>query len=110
LSEPLALQASRGQRVTQNNQVEVQLKVSWTHSPGAPIQVQQWKIEREDGSILCFGQDTEFKRMLPAGTYKVTVRAQRDAGSPLLAALGTLTVTPQEVSVEQRPARSNSSI
>lgn len=109
-NEPLSLQASRGAKAATNNQVEVQLTVTWTHSPAAPVLVQQWRVEREDGSILCFGQDSEFKRALPPGTYKVSVRAQRDARSPLLAALGTLTVTQRVVSVEQRPAHSNSSI
>lgn len=108
-NEALSLQASRHPKTTTNNQVEVQLTVSWTQAPGAPVQVQQWRIEREDGSILCFGQDTEFKRALPVGTYKVLVKAQRDARSPLMAVLGTLTVTSREVVIEQRPARSNSS-
>lgn len=108
-SEPLSLQASRGSRPTTNNQVEVQLKVSWTRSPGSPVRVQQWRVERDDGSMLLFGQDPEFKRALPQGTYKVTVRAQRDANGPFLAALGTLTVTQREVSVEQKPVPSNSS-
>jgi hypothetical protein len=108
--EPLALQASRSVRQAANSQVEVQLTVSWTHAPATPLQVQQWRIEREDGSFLCFGQDPEFKRALPVGMYKVLVKAQRDAKSPLLAALGTLTVTSREVLLEQRPARSNSSI
>jgi hypothetical protein len=109
LSEPLALRASRNPRRTPNNQFEVELKVSWTQTPTAPLQVQQWRIESQDGSILCFGQDLEFKRALPTGTYKVLVRAQRDLKSPMLAALGTLTVTPREVLLEQRPARTNSS-
>ena len=109
LSEPLALQAARNPRRTPNNQFEVEIKVSWTQTPTAPLQVQQWRIESQDGSILCFGQDLEFKRALPAGTYKVLVKAQRDTRSPMLAALGTLTVTPREVLLEQRPARTNSS-
>ena len=109
-SEPLSLQASRNARLTANHQVEVQLTVTWTHAPHTPLQVQQWRIERADGSILCFGQDPEFRRALPPGTYRVLVKAQRDAGSPLFAALGTLTVTPREVLLEQRPARSNSAI
>jgi hypothetical protein len=109
-SEPLALQATRGGHATTNNQVEVQLSVAWTHPPATPVQVQQWRIEREDGSILCFGQDQEFRRALPVGTYKVLVKAQRDLKSPSQAALGTLTVTSREVSLEQRPSRSNSSI
>jgi len=109
-TEPLSLQASRTAKSTTNSQVEVQLTVIWTRGPATPMQVQQWRVEREDGSFLCFGQDSEFKRILPSGTYKVTVKAQRDSKSPLLAALGTLTVTPREVLLEQKPARSNSSI
>lgn len=106
--EPLSLQANRNARLNAKNQVEVQLTVAWAHDARSPLQVQQWRVERADGSILCFGQDLEFKRALPPGTYKVLVKAQRDAGSPLLAALGTLTVTSNEVLLEQRPARSNS--
>jgi len=109
-TEPLSLQASRSARLGTNNQIEVQLTVAWTRPPAIPVQVQQWRIEREDGSILCFGQESEFRRSLPVGTYKVLVKAQRDSKSPLLAALGTLTVTSREVVIEQKSARSNSSI
>jgi hypothetical protein len=108
--EPLLLQASRSPRSVINNQIEVQLSVAWAQGAALPLQVQQWRIEREDGSILCFGQEPRFQRSLPAGTYKVLVRAQRDVKSPLVAALGTLTVSAQEIVLEQRPARSNSSI
>jgi hypothetical protein len=108
-AEPLVLQATRGSRISANNQIEVQLTAAWTQAPATPVQVQQWRIEREDGSILCFGQDPEFKRTLPVGTYKVMLKAQRNANSPLMAALGTLTVTSREVLLEQRPVRSNSS-
>lgn len=108
-TEPLSLQASRSARLGTNNQVEVQIAVTWTKPPAIPVQVQQWRIEREDGSILCFGQEPEFRRSLPVGRYKVLVKAQRDSKSPLLAALGTLTVTSHEVVLEQKPARSNSS-
>lgn len=109
LNEPLSLQANRSAKLTPNHQVEVQLTVGWPHANGSPLQVQEWRVERADGSILCFGQDLEFRRALPPGTYKVVVKAQRDAKSPLLSALGTLTVTPREVLLEQQPARSNSS-
>ena len=109
-NEPLSLQANHSAKLTPNHQVEVQLTVAWANAVGTPLQVQEWRVERADGSILCFGQDLEFRRALPPGTYKVTVKAQRDAKSPLLAALGTLTVTPKEVLIEQRPARSNSAI
>ena len=107
-AEALSLQALRNAKTTANNMVEVQLKATWTQAPEAPVQVQQWRIEREDGSILCFGQDTEFRRALPAGTYRVLLKAQRNSQGPLLAAIGTLTVTPREVVLEQRTARNSS--
>jgi len=108
IPEALSLQALRNARTTANNLVEVQIKARWTQTPEAPVQVQQWRIEREDGSILCFGQDAEFRRALPAGTYRVLLKAQRNSEGPLLAAIGTLTVTPREVVLEQRPARNSS--
>jgi len=108
IAEALSLQALRNARTTANNLVEVQIKATWTQAPEAPVQVQQWRIEREDGSILCFGQDAEFRRALPAGIYRVLLKAQRNSEGPLLAAIGTLTVTPREVVLEQRPARNSS--
>jgi hypothetical protein len=107
-SEALSIKASRNAKLTANNLVEVQIKASWTKTPEAPVQVQQWRIEREDGQVLCFGQDPEFRRALPAGTYRVVLKAQRDAQGPLMAAMGTLTVTQREVLLEQRPARNSS--
>ena len=108
-SELLNMQATRSSHLNSSNQVEVQLTVTWQQEPKVPVQIQQWRIEREDGSILCFGQESSFQRMLPLGTYKVLVKAQKDAKSPLVAALGTLTVTPRDVVLEQQPARSNPS-
>jgi hypothetical protein len=101
-TEPLAIAASKVPRMLPNNQIEVKLMVHWTNDTTAPVQVQQWRVEREDGTILCFGQDQEFKRGLPAGKYKVKVRAQREVNGPLLAALGTLAVTPGEVVLQQK--------
>lgn len=100
--EPLALTAAKIPRLLPNNQIEVKLIVHWTNDTTAPVQVQQWRVEREDGTILCFGQEQEFKRGLPVGKYKVKVRAQRETNGPLLAALGTLAVTPSEVVLQQR--------
>jgi hypothetical protein len=105
LTEPLALEAKRAARLTTNNQVEVELKVRWTNGASAPLLVQQWRLESEDGAILCFGQDRDFRREVPPGRYKVQVKAQRDGNGPLLAALGTLAVTPGEVVLQQRPSK-----
>jgi hypothetical protein len=88
-ADSLTLQASRSSRLNNSNQVEVQLTVAWAQGANLPIQIQQWRIEREDGSILFFGQESHFQRMLPPGTYKVLVKAQHDAKGPLVAAVGT---------------------
>jgi hypothetical protein len=109
-AETLVIEATRNARVTTNNQVEVHLAVNWSSGPEVPVQVQQWRVERDDRSILCFGQDREFKRALPVGTYNVQIRAQRDASSPLTVARGTLTITAREVLIAQRPLAKKSSI
>jgi len=101
----LAIEASRGTRRMSNNQVDVQLRVRWTNGATAPLLVQQWRIEREDGSILLFGQDPEFRRGLPTGKYRVQVKAQRDEKAPLLAARGNLAVSPGKVTLQQIAAR-----
>ncbi len=102
----LALQAKGKAQRNRNNQVEVQLSVHWTNGASAPLQVQQWRVEREDGTFLCFGQEQEFRRELPVGKYKVEVHAQRERDGQQLAALGTLAVSAQDVVLHQTtPAR-----
>jgi hypothetical protein len=105
--EPLAIQASR--RSVYNNQVEVVLAVKWASNPEAPLRVQQWRVERDDGSILSFGDEREFKRPLPVGVYKIQVRVQRDAHDTFTVGRGTLTITPHEVLVAQKPSIKKSS-
>ena len=107
ISQPLSIAAGKIPRLLPNNQIEVKLIVHWTNDTTAPVQVHQWRVEREDGTILCFGQEQEFKRGLPAGKYKVKVRAQRELNGPLLAALGTLAVTPSEVVWQQKATVTN---
>jgi hypothetical protein len=98
------MEAKKGTTLASNNQVEVLLKVKWTNNPEAAVQVQQWKVEREDGSILCFGQEQEFKRALPVGKYKVQVRAQPDENGQPFAARGLLAVSSREVTLQPKPA------
>jgi hypothetical protein len=99
---PLAIEAARTARPPANNLVEVLLKVQWTSDTPAPLQVQNWRVEREDGAILLFGQDQEFKRQLPVGKYKVEARLKGDGDSPPLAARGTLLVTAREATIQQK--------
>ncbi len=94
---PLTLEVTRSARPAAKNLVPVQLKVRWTVDEGNALLVQQWRIEQENGGILCFGPTTELLRELSAGTYKVEVKVKKDATSQVLAARGTMIVTAREV-------------
>jgi hypothetical protein len=107
--EPLVIEASKGARLGTTNQFEVRLSVRWATPKEAPLQVLQWRAEREDGSFLCFGQDSEFRHAMPAGTYKVQVKIHQDAGDPLVGR-GTLVITPHEVLIAQKPSVKKSAI
>jgi hypothetical protein len=99
---PLAIEADRTARPSANDLVEVQMKVRHTDNTGAPPQVQQWRVEREDGAILLFGQDQEFKRGLPVGNYKVEAKMKVEGDNPPLSVRGTLSVTTRETVVQPR--------
>src|SRR5205814_62430 len=89
----------RTDRPPANNLVEVQVRVR-TAAEGEPqVRVQRWRVEREDGAILSFGQEQEFKRELPVGRYKVEAKVRQDADSPLLLVRGWLTVTASEAAI-----------
>jgi len=77
------------------------LKVRGKGDSASPPQVQQWRVEREDRAILCFGQDQEFKRELPAGKYKVEVKVRQDEDGALLTVKGTLVVSSREAVIQQ---------
>lgn len=101
LTNALVLEATGARRAPANDQVEVQMHVTWLDQPAVPIKVHQWRVEREDGAILCFGQDREFKRPLPVGAYKVEVRVQRAGNGPLLMSRGILLVTLHDAAIQQ---------
>ena len=92
-TDELSLEAARTDRVAANNVAEVELRVHWTKGSSASLAVRQWRVESETGAILCSGQDQEFKRELPVGRYKVEVRAQKNASSPILAARAILALS-----------------
>jgi hypothetical protein len=98
---PVVLEAARTARPPHNGQVEVLLKVRGKGDSASPPQVQQWRVEREDRAILCFGQDQEFKRELPAGKYKVEVKVRQDEDGALLTVKGTLVVSSREAVIQQ---------
>jgi hypothetical protein len=99
---PLTIETARTVQPAGNNLVEVRLKVRWTADPAAPLQVQSWRVEREDGAILLFGQEQEFKRQLPVGRYKVEAKVRAEGGNPPLTARGTLSVTTREAAIQQK--------
>jgi hypothetical protein len=89
---------------SENNLVEVVLKVRWPADTADAPPVQQWKIEREDGSFMSFGQEQTFKKELPIGNYKIEAKLQWESDAPVLVLRGTLVVTANEVVVRQKPA------
>jgi len=93
----LVLDAVKTARPLENKQVEVKFKVALMGDPAAVLEVQQWRVERDDGAALFFAQGQEFKRLLPTGRYIVRVKARRDANSPLLALQSALDVTQDAV-------------
>jgi hypothetical protein len=97
----ITLEASRTARPPNKDQVEVQLRVKGSGDSAGQLQVNQWRVEREDRAILCFGQDQDFKRELPAGRYKVEVKVRLDADSAPLSVRGTLVLTAREAVIQQ---------
>ena len=98
----LAIDAARTSRSASNNAAEVILKLRWIGDSPAPMRVQNWRVERDDGAILLFGQDQEFKRPLPVGNYKVEARLKAEGDNPPLAVRGTLSVTLRDATIQPR--------
>jgi len=105
LSHELTIEATTTGR-TVTNQVEVQLRAGWGSDSSVTVLVQRWRVEREDGAVLSFGQEAVFKRLLPPGKYRIEVRAQKEASGPMLAARGILLVTPRDAIMQQHLAAS----
>jgi hypothetical protein len=84
-----------------NSLVEVLLRVRWPDTAGARP-VQQWKVEREDGTFMSVGQEQTFKKELPTGSYKIEVTLKSAAPAQVLR--GTLVITANEVVVRQKPS------
>jgi hypothetical protein len=99
---PLTIEAARTDRPPANDLVEVQLKVRRTDNTAGPQQIQQWRVEREDGAVLLFGQDQEFKRQLPVGRYKVEAKVKAEGDNPPVSVRGTLSVTTREAVIQQK--------
>jgi hypothetical protein len=88
-----------------SNQPEVQLQVHWAGDPSTPVQVRQWRVEREDGVALCFGPEPVFKRALAVGKYRIEVKARRESNGQLFTARGTLDLKPREAVIQPLVAK-----
>jgi hypothetical protein len=97
------VEAARTEKPPAGNQVEVQLKLKSADDAVSTFPLQEWRVERTDGSVLLFGQGQEFKRELPRGTYKVQVTARMDEDSPTVRVHANLEVTREGVSSKNIP-------
>ena len=97
------VEAVRTEKPPADNQVEVQLKLKSAGGAVSTLTLQEWRVERTDGSVLLFGQGQEFKRELPPGTYKVQVTARLAEGSPSELVRASLEVTREGVSIKNIP-------
>jgi hypothetical protein len=94
--------ASKSPEASPNNLVEVQLRIRWPANTADSPPVKQWRLERQEGAFLSFGQEQTFTKELSPGTYKVEVKLQWDEDAPILILAGTLTVTAHEAFVQQK--------
>jgi hypothetical protein len=99
---PLALEAARTSSPPANGLFEVQLKVRRIGNTAAPVQVQNWRVERDDSAVLLFGQDQQFKRPLPVGKYKVEAKLKAEGDDSPLSVRGTLSVTLRDATIQPR--------
>ncbi len=99
----LVLEATLSKRVDQNPGNEVLLSVRSSVQNAPAMQIRQWRVESDNGSVLCFGQESMFRRALPTGRYIVEVQAQTPGLDSTLVTRGMLTVTALGVSIEPKP-------
>jgi len=100
-SDALVLEAARGTRATEGNQADVRISARWSNRQKGDLLVQQWKVQSQEGSVLCFGQESEFHRSLPYGNYKVELKARLAENSPVVTVRGVLVVSAAEIGIDQ---------
>ena len=91
-SDSLALDVERTTKPASAEQVEMKFKLRLASDSTATLQVQQWRVERQDGAVFVFSPEQEFKRALPPGRYQLQAKARRNVESPVLSFRTTLDV------------------
>jgi hypothetical protein len=82
-NESLALDVERTAKPASAEQVEMKFKLRLTSDSTATLQVQQWRVERQDGAVFVLPPEQEFKRALPPGRYVLQVKARKNSESPM---------------------------
>ena len=101
-TDSLAIDARGTARPLAKNIVAVKLGARWISDPAASVNVQQWRVEWNDGAILCFAQDHEFNRELPIGTYKIEITARGATDNSLVFTRAVLSVTPDGAIIQPK--------
>jgi len=99
----LALDTTTTGKATVNNMIEVQFKLKSTDGAIPKLTSYEWRVERTDGSVLLFGQESEFKREVPIGTYRIEVKARAGKTSPYVRVRGVVEVT-ESAAIQQTPS------
>ncbi len=100
-AENLTLDTTTLGSVTIDDLIEVRFRLKSAEGATPKLAAYEWRVERTDGSVLLFGQEAEFKRELPLGTYRVEVRTRATPSSPPLRVRSVVEVTDGAV-VQQR--------
>jgi len=95
-SEGLVLDTSTTGKEAINDLIEVQFKLKSANGGVPKLATYEWRVERTDGSVLLFGQEAEFKRALPLGTYRIEVKTRATVKSPFVRVRGVVEVTDGE--------------
>lgn len=77
-----------------DSQKEIVLTLKSANDSTTTLQVQEWRVEKSDATVLLMGRRAEFRGELPPGNYSVTVKARRSENSPILTLSGSIKVTP----------------
>jgi hypothetical protein len=96
-AEGLKLDTATTGKAVVDDLVEVQFKLKSADGTAPTLASYEWRVQRTDSSVLLFGQDPEFKRELPMGTYRIEVKTRATASSPSVSVRGVVEVTASEV-------------
>ena len=101
--EGLALDTATTGKAVANDLIEVRFKLKSADGAAPRLATYEWRVERTDGSVLLFGQEPEFKRELPLGTYRIEVKTRAVTSSPYIRVRGVVEVTDSAV-IQQMPS------